>query len=390
MLLYEYEAKQIFKQFGIPTPMGQVANNSEEVRKIVAEFKKPVMLKIQVLAGGRGKAGGVVSAESPEEAERKASELFSIEVGGSKVEKILVEEKLDIANELYASVTIDEANSAPVLMASSEGGVDIEEVASRNPEKVIYKNVNVLHGVKGYEILDLTKKARFPMALQRRTTDIIRKLYRIFREKECELVEINPLVITSDGKVIAADARLNTVNYALFRHPEFKEIQATRVVVKPLELEGQKRDVFFVELEEDAGNIAVVGNGAGLVMSLLDSVAAVGGCPACFLDTGGGLSTERIKASMELLLMKAKRDPSVKVVFFAFTLMISPAEVVANGIIDVLTEKKPKIPFVGTIHGIKEEYAIGLLKKAGVLIYPSIEEAVTAAVEMTKVETEVK
>jgi succinyl-CoA synthetase beta subunit len=370
--------------------MGQVANNPKEVRKIAAEFKKPVMLKVQVLAGGRGKAGGIVSAESPEEAERKATLLFSREIGGSKVEKILVEEKLDVVNELYASVTIDEANSAPVLMASSEGGVDIEEVASRNPEKVIYKNVNILHGVKGYEILDLTKKARFPMALQRRTIDIIRKLYRIFKEKECELVEINPLVITSDGNVIAADARLNTVNYALFRHPAFKEIQATRVVVKPLELEGQKRDVFFVELEEDAGNIAVVGNGAGLVMSLLDSVAAVGGRPACFLDTGGGLSTERTKASMELLLMKAEQDPSVKVVFFAFTLMISPAEVVANGIINVLTEKKPKIPFVGTIHGIKEEYAIGLLKKIGVLIYPSIEEAVTAAVEMAKVETAVK
>jgi len=376
MRLYEYEAKTIFRKFGIPVPQGRIVSTPAEAREVAVELNKPVVLKAQVLVGGRGKAGGIRVAESPEEAEREATQLLGSEISGFKINKLLVEEKLNIIKELYLGVTIDDTHETPVLMASSEGGVDIEEVAAKTPEKIGFLHPNILRGVREYETRRLVKQIGLKREVLPRVSSILWRLYHIFRVYDSEIAEINPLVITDNGKVVAADARLNIDDHALFRHPELEALSLKRFE-NPLELEGQKRGVNFVDLK---GNVAVMGNGAGLVMALLDSVKMVGGQPACFLDTGGGLSTERVENALDLLLMKAESDPDVKAIFFAFWFMISPAEEVTEGFLNVLAKRKPRIPIIGVIQGVAADRAAEILERAGIKCYPTIEEGVRVAV----------
>ncbi|MEM3640441.1 MAG: ATP-grasp domain-containing protein, partial [Candidatus Bathyarchaeia archaeon] len=376
MRLYEYEAKAIFRKFGIPVPQGWVSNTPVETREIVAKLNKPVALKAQLLIGGRGKNGGIRFAENPEEAESEAIQLFKTEIKGFKIAKLLVEEKLNIAKELYLGVTIDNAYGTPVVMASSEGGVEIEEIAAQSPEKIAVLHPNILKGVREYEIRMLVKQIGISRSALPEVTNILHKLYHIFRVYDGEIVEINPLVITSDGRVVAADARLNIDDHALFRHPELEALRMERFE-NPLELEGQRRGVNFVDLK---GNVAVMGNGAGLVMTLLDAVKMAGGQPACFLDTGGGLSAERIENALDLLLMKAGSDQDVKAIFFAFWFMISPAEEVTEGFLNIMNKNNPQIPIIGVIQGIGASRAVETLEKAGIKCYPTIKEGVEAAV----------
>jgi succinyl-CoA synthetase beta subunit len=209
-------------------------------------------------------------------------------------------------------------------------------------------------------------------------SSILWRLYHIFRVYDCEIIEINPLVITSEGKIVAADARLNIDDHALFRHPDLDALRLEHFE-NLLEREGQKRGVNFVDLK---GNIAVMGNGAGLVMSLLDAVKMAGGQPACFLDTGGGLSVERVENALDLLLMKANLDTGVKAIFFAFWFMISPAEEVTKGFINVIANRKPQIPIIGVIQGVGADRAVEILEKAGITCFPTIKEGVKAAVKV--------
>ncbi|MFQ5917881.1 MAG: ADP-forming succinate--CoA ligase subunit beta [Candidatus Binatia bacterium] len=376
MRLYEHEAKEIFRKFGIPVPQGRVVSSPTEARKAIVEMNRPVVLKAQVLVGGRGKAGGVRIAESPEEAEREAAKLLGAEIRGSKVNKLLVEEKLNIARELYLGVTIDNTRGTPVVMASSGGGIDIEEVAAKTLEKVALLHPDILKGIKEYETRRLIKQIGLKGKELLRTSSILWKLYHIFRVYNGEIAEINPLVITADGNIVAADARLNIDDHALFRHPELEALRLEHFE-NPLEREGQKRGVNFVDLK---GNVAIMGNGAGLVMTLLDAVKMVGGQPACFLDTGGGLSIERVKNALDLLLMKADSDPDVKAIFFAFWFMISPAEAVTEGFLNVIAQKKPRIPIIGVIQGVAADRAAKILEKVGIKCYPTIKEGVRAAV----------
>jgi len=298
MQLYEHEAKAVLKRFGIAVPEGRLAQNLAEVRKAFTELNRPVVLKAQILVGGRGKAGGIRFANTLEEAEKEALQLFEAEIKGFKVNKILIEEKLNIKKELYLSVAIDSTIGTPVLMASSMGGVDIEEIAAKAPEKIALLRPNILRGVREYETRRLIKQIDLEGEVLPEVSSILWRLYNIFRVYDAEIVEINPLIITTEGKVVAADARLNIDDHALFRHPEFEALGLERFE-NPLEREGQKMGVNFVDLK---GNIAIMGNGAGLVMSLLDAVKIAGGQPACFLDTGGGLSAERIQNALDLLL----------------------------------------------------------------------------------------
>lgn len=376
MRLYEHEAKKIFRKFGIPVPQGRVVSNPAEAREAVIELDKPVVLKAQVLVGGRGKAGGVKTAGSPEEAERKAAELLGVEMRGFKINKLLVEEKLDIARELYLGVTIDYTRGTPVVMASSEGGVDIEEVATKTPEKIALLHPDIRKGVREYETRRLIKQIGLKGRELPRTSSILWTLYRVFRAYNGEIAEINPLVITTDGNIVAVDARLNVDDHALFRHPDV-EVLRLEHFENPLEREGQKRGVNFVDLK---GSVAVMGNGAGLVMALLDAVKMVGGEPACFLDTGGGLSVKRAEGALDLLLMKADSDPDVKAIFFAFWFMITPAQEVIEGFINVIAKRKPQIPIIGVIQGVAADRAAEILEKAGIRCYPTIEEGVRAAV----------
>lgn len=376
MRLYEHEAKKIFRKFRIPVPQGRVVSNPAEAREAVVELGKPVVLKAQVLVGGRGKAGGVKTAGSPEEAERKAAELLGVKMRGFKINKLLVEEKLDIARELYLGVTIDHTHGTPVVMASSEGGVDIEEVATKTPEKIALLHPDIRKGVREYETRRLIKQIGLKGRELPRTSNILWTLYRVFRTYNGEIAEINPLVITTDGNIVAVDARLNVDDHALFRHPKVEALRLERFE-SPLEREGQKRGVNFVDLK---GSVAVMGNGAGLVMALLDAVKMVGGEPACFLDTGGGLSMERAESALDLLLMKADSDPDVKAIFFAFWFMITPAQEVTEGFINVIAKKKPRIPIIGVIQGVAANRAAEILEKAGISCYPTIKEGVKAAV----------
>ena len=378
MRLYEYEAKAILKKFDIAVPQGFLAHNLTEVREALIRINKPVALKAQILAGARGKAGGIRFAKDLGEAEREAAQLFGAEIEGFKVTKILVEEKLNIVKELYLGVTIDDATATPVVIASSEGGVDIEEIAAKTPEKVAMLRPNILRGVRECETRRLIKQIGIRGEMLPEISNILWKLYHVFRVYDAELVEINPLAITAEGKVVAADARLNIDDHALFRHPELESLRLEHFE-NPLEREGQKRGLNYVDLK---GNIAIMGNGAGLVMSLLDAVKMMGGQPACFLDTGGGLSVERVENALDLLLMKANSDPDVKVIFFAFWFMISPAEEVVEGFLNVIAKRKPQIPIIGVIQGVGADRAVEILEKAGVKCYPTIEEGIKAALRI--------
>lgn len=380
MRLYEYEAKAIFSKFGIPIPQGQVVSSPEEAHAVAIKLNKPVALKIQVLLGSRGKLGGIKFAETPEEAEKLAKQLLGGEMKGFRVTKLLVEEKLEIARELYLGITIDDVTGFPIIIASSEGGIDVEEIAQRSPEKIITFQPEVFKGLREYEARSLIKRIGLSGSTLTEASNILVKLYQVFKTYDAELAEINPLVLTKDGRVVAADARLNIDDHALFRHPEVETVAAEHYE-NPLEFEGRKRGVNYVDLK---GNIAAMGNGAGLVMMLLDTIKREGGEPACFLDTGGGLSVRRIEDALDLLLMKASRDKNVKVIFFAFWFMISPAEEAVEGFLNVLSKKKPTIPIIGVIQGVGAEQAIKVLENVGIKCYPEIVEGIKAAVVLAQ------
>lgn len=379
MRLYEYEAKTIFKKYGIPTPRSKIATTPIEAREAAVELGTSVLLKAQILAGGRGKAGGIHVAGSPDEAEEKALELLGQLLRGFRVDKLLVEERLDVEKELYLAVTIDDKKRMPVLMVSSEGGIEIEEVVKGTPDKIVLKHVNMLRGLRVYEAREVVRKIGLTGSAMTRTGNILWQLYNVFKAYYAEIAEINPLIITRDGKAIAADAVLNMEDHALFRHPEYKSMKLDRIE-NTLEREGQKMGVNYVDLK---GSLALMGNGAGLVMTLIDIVKQAGGEVACFLDTGGGLSAERVENAMNLLLKKAELDPNIKAIFFMMRLMVSPPDALAKGLLSALMEEKPRIPIIGVISGRTGyvKHAHELLEDSGIKLYATMEEGIKVAIE---------
>jgi len=382
MRLYEHEAKTIFKKFGISIPRGRLAETPTQAREVAAELGVPVLLKAQILTGGRGKAGGIQRADNLDEAEERSLQLLGSSLHGFQVHKLLVEERLDVERELYIAVTIDYEKRMPVLIASSEGGVEIEEIVNETPEKIVSKHINILRGVRGYEAREVIRKIGLTGSTMNRIGNILLQLFNIFMEYDAEIAEINPLIITRDGKVIATDAVLNIEEHSLFRHPDLNSLRIERIE-NLLEREGQKMGVNYVDLK---GSLAIVGNGAGLVMTILDQVKQAGGEVACFLDTGGGLSSERMENAMNLLLKKGKLDPHVKAIFFMFRLMISPPDAMASGIKNVLLKEQSRIPIIGVISG-RTEYvkrAHELLEGSMIELYPTMEEGIKAAIEASR------
>ncbi|MCS7139656.1 MAG: acetate--CoA ligase family protein [Candidatus Nezhaarchaeota archaeon] len=380
MRLYEYEAKAIFNRFGIPIPQGWLVSTSKDARNAVSKLSRPAVLKAQLLIGGRGKSGGIRFVKTPEEAEEEAEKLFKTEIGGLKVTKLLIEEKIDIVKELYLSVSVDSTYGSPIVMASSEGGVDIEDIARIHPEKIIMFRPDIIKGLREHEARRILKQVGLSGSILIEATNILCRLYQVFRAYDAEIAEINPLAVTNDRKVIAIDARLNVDDHALFRHPELEALRGERFE-NPLELEGHRRGVNYVDLK---GNIAVMGNGAGLVMMLLDAIKIYGGQPACFLDAGGGMTAQRVENALDLLLMKAERDRDVKVIFFAFWFMISPAEETTKGFLNAISKRRPQIPIIGVIQGVGAQQAAETLRKAGIKCYPTIEDGIKAAIEIAK------
>ncbi len=382
MRLYEYEGKEIFKKCGIAVPQGTLVRAGEEARQAAIKIGKEVIIKSQILTGGRGKAGGIKMAKTPEDAERIAQEILSMELAGYKVNSLLVEEKLDIANEMYMGITVDDKNGLPIAIVSAEGGVEIEEVAKRNPEKIASSLINPLYGMRGYEAINLMRQIGLTGETLSSASRILSRLYNVFASYDARIAEINPLVMTNEGEMVAADSRCEIDDHSLFRHPELQDLRIQRIE-DPWEREGVKAGVNYVGLE---GNIAVMANGAGLTMSLLDIIKAEGGRPACFLDTGGGLSKERMKNGVGLLLRKAKSDPQIKVILLMARMMISPPDAVAEGIIEAIKEVKVKTPIIAIMRGRGpyQKRAQELLKDSEVNLYSNVEQGIREVIRIAR------
>jgi succinyl-CoA synthetase beta subunit len=362
---YEHSAKDLFKAGGIPVPQGILSKTPDEAEKAAWKIEKPVALKSQVLVGGRGKAGGIKFANSPEEANKVAAELFQIKIKDETVGKILVEEKINIIKEFYLSVVMDRTNKKPLIMASAEGGVDIEELARDNPEKIVKYHVNPLDQFLPYQARDVARKMGVEAGLIPNIGSIIWRLFTIFKKYDATLAEINPLVLTDKG-IIAADAKLDIDDDAIYRHRELTELE-----------EFRKDEFAYVKL---SGDIAVIGNGAGLTLSSMDMLKLYGGEPAVFLDIGGGASEENIKRALDMVIS----DPDVKVVFLNVLGGITRADDVARGIVKALDTSERKVQLVIRLTGTNEDEGQRILKEAGVSFETSMERAARKAVELSK------
>ncbi|MEN6329073.1 MAG: ADP-forming succinate--CoA ligase subunit beta [Methanobacteriaceae archaeon] len=363
MKIYEYRAKEIFSQESIPVPRSKMVKTAGDARQAAEEMGVPVAVKSQVLVGGRGKAGGIKFANNPSEAYGVAQELLGMEIKGERVNKLLVEEKVDIKSEYYLSVALDRSARQALLMASTEGGVDIEEVAHRNPQKIIKVHVDPLEEFLPYMARDLARKMGVSGALIPAIGAFISKLYRVFQKYDATLVEINPLVVTSDG-MVAADAKLEVDDDSLYRQKKLAHLQ-----------EGPRDEFAYVELD---GDIAVIGNGAGLTLSGMDMLKLYGGRPATFLDIGGGASQENIARALNMVIS----NPQVKVVFLNVLGGITRADDVARGIIDVMGRAERMVPLVIRLTGTNEEEGQQILSDAGVSFETSMEAAAKKAVEI--------
>ncbi len=363
MKIYEYRAKEIFSEEGITIPRSRMVKTAEDALQAAEEIGVPVAIKSQVLVGGRGKAGGIRFAKNPSEAYEVAQELLGMEIKGEKVNKLLVEEKLAIESEYYLSVALDRSARQALIMTSTEGGVDIEQVALQNPEKILKFHVNPLQEFLPYMARDMARKMGVNDPLIPSIGSYIFKLYTVFQIYDANLVEINPLVVTSNG-IVAADAKLDVDDDSLYRQKKLAHLQ-----------EGSQDEFAYVELD---GDIAVIGNGAGLTLSGMDMLHLYGGKPATFLDIGGGASQENIARALNLVIS----NPRVKVVFLNVLGGITRADDVARGIIDVMSQAKRMVPLVIRLTGTNEEEGQRLLNEAGVSFETSMEAAAQRAVEI--------
>ena len=363
MRFFENVAKKVFNQEGIKILEVHVAYSPEEAVAVCSEMGVPVVVKAQVLTGGRGKAGGVKFADNPGEALKVADEILGMEIKGEKVKHLLIEEKADIQKEYFLSISIDRSERRPLIMVSKEGGVEIENLAKTNPEKIIKYYPQPLIDFLPYEAREIARKMDVPSELISSMGDVIWKLYNIFDKYDCEIAEINPLVLTPDG-LIAADAKMEVENDALYRHQDLVNM-----------LHYKKKAVDFVKLD---GDIAVIGNGAGLTLTAMDMIKLNGGEPATFLDIGGGASEEIINQALNIVL---NYDP-VKVVFLNVLGGITKADDVARGVIKALEQSDREIHIVIRLTGTNEEEGQKLLEEAGIPYEISMEKAAKKAVDL--------
>jgi len=367
MKIHEYQAKEILAKYGVPVPRGGVASTAAEAREIASQLGGRVVIKAQVYAGGRGKAGGIKTATSPEEAEKLAGQMIGTRLvthqtspEGVPVDKVLVEEAVDITRELYLGIVIDSAQRLPVIMASEAGGMDIEEVAAKTPEKILKAYVDPVIGFQPF----LGRRLAFGMNLDseqiRPATQLIGNLYRAFAEKDCSLAEINPLVITADGRLLALDAKLNLDDNALFRHRDYAELRDPGQE-NELELEASKNNISYVKLDGDVGCMV---NGAGLAMATMDIIKLMGAEPANFLDVGGGASEEMVTKAFTILLS----DPKVKAALVNIFGGILRCDIVARGIIEASKQMEIKVPIVVRMRGTNVDEGMKLLAESGLPI----------------------
>ena len=376
MKLHEYQSKQIFARFGIPIPKGRVASTAIEARQIAEELGGRVVIKSQVLVGGRGKAGGVRVAKSAKEAEELATQILGMEIKGLSVRKVLVDEAANIDQEIYLGITNDRAARRPVIMASAAGGVEIEEVARTNPEKIIKIHVDPLLGLRDYQARDIAIGIDLPKEYWKQFAEICRSLWRAYVESDATLAEINPLVILKEKQLMALDGKMLVDDNALFRHTDLAEMRDVDEEAA-IETEARKYGLSFIKLD---GQIGCMVNGAGLAMATMDIVKLFDGEPANFLDIGGGASADKVAAALRIILS----DKNVKAILFNIFGGITRCDEVAKGILTALQEVKPVIPMVVRLVGTNAEEGRKLLADAKMITAETLVDAAQKAVAATK------
>ena len=364
MKVHEFQAKKILKGYGVPIPRGEVAKTSAKAKKIAEKLGGKVVIKAQIHAGGRGKGGGVKVASTPDEAQQLAKKIIGMNLvthqtgpEGKKVKQVLVEEELEVVKELYLGIVVDRAQAQPVIMVSEAGGMEIEEIAAKSPEKILKVAVDPTTGFMGFHARKLAFGLGLEKELNKQATTMISQLYKIFIEKDATLVEVNPLVITKDDRLLALDAKMTFDDDALYRHPDLKELYDPDEL-EPLEVEASKYKLNYIKLD---GNVGCMVNGAGLAMATMDIIKLAGGNPANFLDVGGGASAEQVENAFRILLA----DKNVKVVLINIFGGILRCDRVATGIVEAAKKVELKLPMVVRLEGTNVEEGRRILKESG-------------------------
>jgi succinyl-CoA synthetase beta subunit len=376
MNIHEYQAKEILRAHGIPVPPGEIATTPQEAEKIAARYGGPVVVKAQVHAGGRGKAGGVKLAANPAEAKERAAAILGMQIKGLTVEKVLVTPAEEIASEAYVGVVMDRASQADVFMVSSEGGVDIEEVAATNPDAIRKLRVDPRYGLLPHQAMSLAWDLYDDVKLVRQAASIIEKLYAAYRAAGATLAEINPLITTPEGEVKAIDAKMNIDDNVLFRVPEIAGMRDTSDE-PAAEIKARDAGLSYIKLDGDVGCVV---NGAGLAMATMDMVKHYGGEPANFLDIGGSSNPDKVVTALEIITA----DPRVKSILFNIFGGITRCDDVANGIVEATGRIDIDLPIAIRLTGTNEKEAVEILKQAGFTAMTDMEEVVKAAVSLSR------
>jgi succinyl-CoA synthetase beta subunit len=379
--LHEYQSKQLFAKYGIPIPKGEIATTPEDARRIARDLGRRVVIKSQVLVGGRGKAGGVKLANTPDEAEAVAGQILGMNIKGLTVRKVLVDEAADIAQEIYLGIVLDRLQRRAVMMASAAGGIEIEEVARETPEKIVRVAVDPFLGLREYQTRQIAYGIGLRRELVKEFNTIAQGLYRCFVDLDASLAEINPLVLTGTGALQALDGKILIDDNALFRHPDLTALRDVDEEA-PSETEARQRGLSYIKLD---GEIGCMVNGAGLAMATMDMTKLFGGSPANFLDIGGGAQADKVAAALRIILA----DPHVKAVLFNIFGGITRCDEVARGIVAALEEVKPSVPMVARLVGTNEEEGRRILAAANLQTASTLAEAAQKAVALVKGEAAV-
>lgn len=376
MKLHEVHSKRIFGEHGIPIPSGKLARTGEEAEKAAREIGFPAVIKSQVLVGGRGKAGGIRVAETAQEAKKHAQDILDLTIKGLPVRMVLVDQAADIKTEIYLGITNDRAARKPVIMASAAGGVDIEEVARETPDKIIKCHIDPLMGLQNYQSRDLAAGIDLPREHWRAFGKIAAGLWEAYRSSDATLAEINPLVITAEGQLLAVDGKMVLDDNALFRHPDLEKLRDTDVD-QEAEIRARENGLSYIKLDGDIGCMV---NGAGLAMTTMDIIKLFGGEPANFLDIGGGASADKVAAALEIILS----DPNVKAVLFNIFGGITRCDLVAQGILEALERVETDVPMVVRLVGTNAAEGRQLLKDAEMETADTLAEAAQKAVKASQ------
>jgi len=376
MNLHEYQARELLRRAGIPVPPGDVAATPKEAKAVAERLGGRVVVKAQVHAGGRGKAGGIKLADTPEQAEKVAGQILGMRIKGLTVQKLLVAPAAEIASEAYVGVIVDRASQSPVFMVSPAGGIDIEEVAAKSPEKIFRARVDARYGLLPHQALGLAFTLFADVNLARQTADLLQKLYRAFVDAGASLAEINPLVTTPNGQIVALDAKIVVDDNELERRSAIAALRDLSAE-NPAEVQAREANLTYIKLD---GNVGCVVNGAGLAMATMDLVKYYGGEPANFLDIGGSSNPDKVVTALQIITA----DPNVHAILFNIFGGITRCDDVANGIVTATRRFKVGRPIVIRLTGTNEQEAVEILRGVGMAALTDMDEAVKQAVALAK------